>query len=449
MTDTTTEAAFTGLALAPRRPSQQRPYWHRTQPIVAVAHLDPSRQQLKRLFPSGWRSLVRAKALLDGTAVVEATDASPDTLHFQRIAPLLTNVALELLELASLEQAGPHPAVVDQARSAGEHILTYVRRQSWDTAPLEAPTATEPHLFCGPLRTWATHPVHLPLALEVSVPRPDLQQAVDEVDAAQPAAASALSDALQGPAEFRWNPIPPLHVHDLILTGGEPSFGHKNFAHFFPLDTPGLTVNGPAFGIAFANVFAARYARCSLELLRGLGDEAAQDDFDASLRTALQQFRSHDLGHFWCRADAPQEPRLPWATPFEDMTLKESLADVGGLIMSHAFATHRLLQRAFCSELLRYLARRSTDFADSVSAVLTAGWLAERRPGFRPLDGGWIVESLPDLADLARHIHAGIWDQDPEVFPAMSSAIERGEALKKELEPLFRSVPTDIEYAFG
>lgn len=450
------EAPTRGVLGIPTRPATVRsPFWHRDDPVVAVTHIDPGHDRLQRRFPQSWPHLLRAKALLDGTAALEAPTAAPAALHRERIVPLVSAAATELRQFAEAETAGCDgrmPEVAEQASAAADRMLSYVATGQWPDVVLTPPRPGRGWLFCGPLHTWATRSVCEPLALLLVEPRPDLQVAPDYVDTRIRLIRSAVEQTLGGPVIEVKPPRPAMRVADILLAAGESALGHKNFAHFFPLETPGATAAEEPFTVVFGNVQAERLHRCSLPLLRAYLDRPAHPATARRLLpVSVQWFRGHDLAHFWRLATVggPGEP-LESLTPFERITLEETYADTLGLLSTAAIVDPGPLGDAFAGEMLRYLSRDHRCFADSAAAVLMLGWLAQRDRDLRSDDGRWIAGSVPALSELATVLHGLLWERSDHGLDAVRSAIAEGiRLLHTEVEPLFRSVPTDLDYTFG
>ncbi|WP_055589230.1 hypothetical protein [Peterkaempfera griseoplana] len=439
------------LGVPVRQPTTASPYWHREQPLVAVTHVDPDHAGLREQFPRSWHHLVRLKGLIDGIAALEAPAAVGPALHLQRISPLLTAAAHELLQFAEAEQAEHSREAVAQARIAADRLLHYAFTQEWKPVVLRQPEPDRPWLYCGPLSTWAMHTVHSPLALLVVLPRADLQSEIEAVDARLPEIQPVVARVLGSGVKSVQQVNPTMQIADLLLAGGESRVGHKNFAHFFPLEAPGSTVDGSEFTVVFANVHTSRLERCSLKLLGRLQPSAAgQGDLDEVLRASLRWFRCHDLAHFWRRSvvDGSGRP-APGLTPFEQMTLEETYADVLGLLSAVSFFPTPSLGKAFIAELLRYLSRRHHHFADSGAAALAAGWLIESGISLPPTDAHWLDKAEPRLEELADCLHGALWDADPAHLDALRAALAVGVSFREDLTELFQLIPTDLDYIFG
>lgn len=429
----------------------QFPFWHREQPVLASSRLDPGFTELRRLFPDTWKHLVRAALVLDSITALDAPGVADTETRQTDLASRLHGAAEALTRFAAEEKAVPSLAAVEHARLAAERLLVYADTREWKPITLHEPNPDEPWLYCGPIATWAMRDVTSPIGLMVSVGSPESQAEVDAVNGrigrVQEEAARILGESVVSVQDVH----PTMHIMNLVLAGGESVSGHKNFAHFFPLEAAESHVLGPEFTVVYANVHRERMRRCSLPLLQEATGAPAQERLDDALRMSLRWFRCHDLGHFWRRASVAGagEP-APGIDYFERMALEEAYADVLGLLTADALGPEKALDTAFAAELLRYLSRRYDHFADSAAAVLTFGWLLERAtgPGF-PLEGGFVGASREDLAELARALHSVLWDADPAETARLRATLARGGEYRESLAQSFDRLPTDLTYIFG
>jgi len=209
---------------------------------------------LQRHFPRSWQSLVRVKALVDRIASLDAAAAMSQAVHQRRIAPLLVAAAQELSQFAMTDNSRPGGTARAQARVAAYRLRLFAESGEWPPVILRPPGPGEPWLYCGPLNTWAIHATRTPLGFLLVSPRPDLQAEPDaNIDTDQAAIAAASGGAIRSARDIR----PTMHVTDMLLTSGDSSAGQKRFAHFFPLETPALPVDGPGFTVVFGNAIAS------------------------------------------------------------------------------------------------------------------------------------------------------------------------------------------------
>lgn len=438
------------LGVPVRTPTDRKPYWHRDEPLLAVTHMDPGHARLRELFPSGWQHLARTKTVMDGIAALDVPFAVPETDHLEQIAPLLTLAASELEQFADSEASSAGQATAAQARVAADRLLAYAHTGEWKPITLSPPVADEPWLYCGPLNTWAMHKTRYAIGFLLTVLRPDLQPAVDWVDAhltdiRTTAADTLAADAVRSTLEIR----PIMLVADLVLAGGESAFGHKNFAHFFPLEAPNSTVLGAEFTVVFANIHNERLRRCSTALLDAYRGEPSSISLNAVLAASLRWFRCHDLAHFWRRDPGSDDLPMRGLTDFETKILEEMYADTLGLACAASDGSAEGLGYAFTAELFRYLSRRHHHFADSAAAMMTIGWLHERGIFPEASDGQWLPEAGAVLAELIKIIHGVLWDADETGLEDLRSAHRTGMRFRDSLSDLFRSVPTDLAYTTG
>ncbi|GAA3293632.1 hypothetical protein [Streptomyces cinereospinus] len=435
-----------------RETLHQFPFWHREEPVVAAFRIDPEYAGLREQFPDTWEHLVRAKLLLDSaTALDVPTVTGSDEEHAERVAGLFKAAAATLNRFADEEKAESARTAVEHARQAAERIVIYADSQEWKPVTLLEPAPGEPWLYCGPIGTWAMRDVASPIGLLVTVPCPELQTEIDTVNGRigqmQQEAARILGEQVKSVQDIH----PTMHIMNLLLAGGESVSGHKNFAHFFPLEAAESSVLGPEFTVVFANVHRERMRRCSLPLLQDVQDGTAEERLDDVLRMSLRWFRCHDLGHFWRRASVPGAGEAPSEISyFERMALEEAYADVLGLLTAHAMGPRPELGTAFTAELVRYLSRRYHHFADSAAAVLTLGWLQEHPQDVEfPLTDDFIGASREVLTDLARALHSVLWDADPTEIARLRAALTKGAEYRDSLTRHFDHLPTDLTYTFG
>ncbi|WP_035850923.1 hypothetical protein [Kitasatospora azatica] len=438
------------LDIPVRVPATRTPYWHTDSPLLAVTHVDPQYARLRELFPEGWVHLAQAKSLIDGVAALEVPEVVPAAVHLRRVAPLLTAAAHELIQFAETEQVGAAAPAAEQARTAADRLLHYAHTQVWKEIILSEPVPGTPWLYCGPLNTWAMNTVNLPIGMLVVTPNASLQQEIEAVNVLLPGIQPVIGGVLGGAAKSIQPEHPTMQIVDLLLAGGESRVGHKNFAHFFPLEAPHSRVEGPEFTVVFANVHADRLERCSLNLLDRYQEAGEATDLQETLRASLRWFRCHDLAHFWRRtAVEGNGSPAPGLTPFEAMTLEETYADVLGLVSAASFFPGTSLGQAYLAELLRYLSRRHHHFADSGAAMLTAGWLVAKGVSLQNRDDHWLDKALPLLEELAVCLHRALWEADSTDLDELRDALAIGTRYRDGLAELYQTIPTDLEYTFG
>lgn len=432
-------------------PTHRRPYWHRNEPLVAATRVDPDFTRLKRYFPDAWAHLARTKAIIDGVAALEAPATIPATMHLNHISPLLMAAALELNQFAATQQACGRELISTQARTSAERLRTYAQVGEWKQVELSPPPPDQPWLYCGPLSTWAMHTNHSGLGFLVLAPRADIQPVPDAVDAQRDAIQSLVIDILGGPVRTVRPVWPTMQINDLLLAGGESAFGHKNFAHFFPLEAANSTILDAEFTTVFANIHSQRLRRCSLPLLDRYQGASAPADGAAILRASLTWFRCHDTAHFWRRVTPGGNEAPSGLSPFEAMALEETYADTLGLLSAAVVSPDtRILGRAFLAELFRYLSRHVHHFADSTAAALTIGWLHDRAVFPESGDDAWLDKSRAPLEELICTIHRVLWEGgDRDSTEDLRTALRGGLSFRDRVASLYEQIPTDLEYIFG
>ncbi|GAA0268291.1 hypothetical protein GCM10010302_02510 [Streptomyces polychromogenes] len=432
------------------------PYWHRSEPQLTAFHLDPSYTRLKEEFPQTWTNLVKAKSYLDALALSDSHEGFGTEQHAEYTRELTGRVAREFEEIASAErQPGGRPALAAAAAEAGRLFTAYAQTGEWATHTVHEPVQGEPWLYCGPLNTWGSRTTKVPVGLLIAVEDLDLQVHIDAVDAEFETVTATVA-AAHGVAPVFIDARPAMRTMDLLLGGGETSFGHKNFAHFFPLESPEGQVAGDDFTVVFTNVHRARIERCSLPLFEAaLGDRAIEPvpSVDRLLAASLAWFRCHDFGHFW---RASRDAGKTWVgdnglTPFECMSLEETYADTLGLLCAARLVDGGDLSAAYNVELIRYLSRDSRRFADTVAATVGIGWLAEagiELPASLPL---WLDKGADALAELARTLHRVLWVEGASAqdVARLAAASTAGREVARTYEDLFSAIPTDLVFIQG
>lgn len=438
-----------GLGIETGTVSAEAPFWHRRDPVVAVTRLDAGYRELKETFPASWQPLVEVKALLDAIDGIEVSCPGSSVVKRDAARPLLLAAADKLTQVSAAEKPGQNSAAA-QSAAAASRLRTYERTGEWPLVSLAGPAPREPWLYCGPLSTWAFRTCDSAISLLVLSPRPDMQAAPDGIDTSFDEVQAAVEQALGGAARFTKPVRPAMHAMDLLLAGGGLSSGHKHFAHFFPLEAPCTDVDGPEFTVVFANVHQHRLRRCSLRLLDWyLGDAYKPCSLREITLASLSWFRAHDIAHFWRLHDTPDDPAPALLSSAERMALEEGYADILGLISAAALYPPVVVSQAFAAEMLRYASRDQSRFCDSAAAALTMGWLINNEVTRPPGSAEWLADALPVFGTLARVIHKVRWEAQVEELPILRAAMRAGQALCAGLNPLFASMPTDLDYSFG
>ncbi|MDA8044890.1 MAG: hypothetical protein M0Z30_06590 [Actinomycetota bacterium] len=431
------------LGLPPRRHRGEHPFWHRPAPAVTAVRLDPGFATLRAELPQGWESLVRLKYVLDALTTVARTPGWAASDRDGGGPHLFEAMARHLDDLSSSGAGGMLPR---QAAAAAEAVRVHARTGHWAPVDLEPPRAGEMWMHCGPLRPWAMQESPQPLALLVGRPQPVAQRVIDRVarhTAAQRERVEWVLGTTVRPAERR----PAMAAVDLLLAGGSSGSGHKNFAHFFPLESPTGRVPRGDFTVVFSNVHLERLTRCSLRLLEAVGGRPTEVEPRDVGRASLTWFRSHDLAHFW-RPTAPRRHRRKASGTFEEMVLQEALADTLGLLSVVDLEDAAALGSAFSAEMLRYLSRNHHEFADTTAAALEVGWLAAETDLDWAEPHKWLAAALPSFTGLARDLHAAL-DGSSEPLGRLRRALEGGRRLVARWYGPLAGLPTDLEYSFG
>lgn len=426
------------------------PFWHRREPVAATVRLDPDYRSLRQEFPSSWQHLVRAKLCLDCVATVDLPRVSPEKAHRERAMQLVRETAAHLDAFARAEARYGDVAVARDGWRIVDNLSAFAATGEWTPYVTPPPEIGGRWLYCGPLGTWADNDVWMPLSLLVVTHDPELQQAVDHVTASRAAVVAEVGDVL-GAVIDDGTPSPLMFTTTLLLAGGHSAFGHKNFAHFLPLESPGGAVDGLDFTVVFGNVHRERLARCSVPLLESELGRPVGCDVDDVLEASLRWFRCHDLGHFWRRPDAlPRTIATPELDSLGLMAIEETYADLLGLICAAELGDKKTLVVAFTAELLRYLSRDQGSFADSVAAAIEAGWLTDRTGDWRPFDDDWCDTAVREFRVLVSVLHDVLWGGKPIAgYPDLLAAVETGRREAAGRSSLYSRIPTDLVYTAG
>lgn len=427
--------------------SKTLPFWHRVDPVAATVRIDPEFEKLRRMFPVSWKHLVAAKLCVDCLATIDQPQVEllPGTLASQ----LIKEMCRHLEAFVDAEQHAGDLKVAQDVEAQVRALREYAGTGHWPTYVVPTPRRESRWVYCGPLGTWAGNVVETPVSLLVTQHDPMLQSVIDEVSQSQDIVAERVASTLGSVAQTTEDP-PLMFSSDLVLTGGTESFGHKNFAHFFPLESPCGQVDGPDFTIVYSNVHRARLVRCSLPLLQQATGEVVRRNPSDIAAASLRWFRCHDLGHLWRRPNS-----APRTKPSEDldefglMAIEETYADLLGLICADAFGDCGSLVTAFAAELVRYLSRDQGSFADSVAAAIEAGWLTSRAGEWLPRDPSWLGRALEDFYELVPILYDTLWSGPGADIGPLLAAVAVGRKELVNQDALYRDVPTDIIYTFG
>ena len=432
---------------AARAIDRSTPFWHRDRPVLSAVRIDEEFAGLRHAFPVSWQQLVQVKALLDSHAMLSSVAAEREQDGLKR--ELAARAAGLMAAAARAERSIGRHGLADRLSGTADRLDVQARAGRWPPFVVQPPPPDEPWVYCGPLGTWAARAMTTPLSLLVTTPDPSRQAAIRATDDRYATVQAAVDDAL-GEHAATVADRPDMYASTLVLAGGESAFGHKNFAHFVPLETPGGTTAGPKFTVVFANVHAERVRLCSLVLLDAFVGAASVADvpLEDVVSASLVWFRCHDFGHFWRREKTAAGP-VAAVSAFERISLEECYSDLLGLLAAIRIADQRALNVAFGAELLRYLSRRLSYFGDSVAAALTVGWLAWRGVRVPAASPDWLDEHKPAMVALVRAIHAVLWEGCDEPVGELRLALAAGQAVLDGLEPLFAAHPTDLTYVFG
>lgn len=437
------------LSAQPTTVPEARPYWHRPDPLTSAVRLDPEHANLQRHFPTSWRHLLKVKALIDCTSSFDVPKAFPRAEMDVWIRRLLLEAADELDAFARAEQTAGNSETARDAALLTSNLREFVITGVWVDYRISAPAPDRPWIYCGPLTTWAQRDTRMPLTLLVTTPLSREQAVVDQVTEAIPSIVRSTERVLGRPVVATCE-APGMYTTELLLVGGESGQGHKNFAHFLPLETPnGLVPNSP-FTVIFANVHRERLRRCSIPLLERHTGAAVEIPVDDVLAASIAWFRCHDLGHFWRAEDYMNNAELHSALGgFDLMAIEETYADCLGVVCAAQLWDETALSVAYYAELLRYLSRDPHSFADSVAARLECGWLAESGMPLDLASTKQLAETAASLTVLAGTAHDLLWSADSSRLEHVRDLLSEGNQTALRLDTLFTDIPTDITYSVG
>ncbi|HET9731068.1 MAG TPA: hypothetical protein VFP54_00190 [Acidimicrobiales bacterium] len=410
---------------------------------MTAVRFDPEFATLRAELPDGWESVLRLKYVLDALTTVARTPGWTASDGDGGGPQLFGAIARHLDDLSA---SGAGGMLQRQAAAAAAAVRDQLRTGQWSPVDLEPPRPGELWMHCGPLRPWAMQQTPQPLALLVGRPQPVAQQTIDRVTR-HTAARRERVEWVLGSALGLSEGWPAMSAVDLLLAGGSSGSGHKNFAHFFPLESPAGRVSGGSFTVVFSNVHLERLKRCSLPLLEAVAGRPIEVEPTDVGRASLAWFRSHDLAHFWRPMEPPESGREPFE-PYEEMVLREALADTLGLLAVVDLEDEAALGAAFSAEMLRYLSRNHHEFADTTAAALEAGWLAAGTDLDWADPQRWLAGALPSFARLARDLWAALGGSG-ESLGRLRVAIERGRRLVAQWYGPLADLPTDLEYSVG
>lgn len=432
------------------------PFWHRNEPRLAAFHLDPSYQRLKAGFPDTWQNLVRIKSYVDALALGDTNEGFDEEQRTAYAQTLTARVAAEFGAITAAESgADGRPGIAAAAAEAARVFSVHAESGKWPEHVMHKPVPGEPWLYCGPLSTWRARTTTAAVSLLVADEDLVNQVHIDNVDAEFDTVTEVVA-GIHGTQPSFIEARPAMRTLELLLCGGETGFGHKNFAHFLPLESRGGSVKDDDFTVVFTNVHRARLEACSVPLLeRALDEDGTEPQIssDRLLAASLAWFRCHDFGHFW---RASENAGKSWnghngLTPFESMALEETYADTLGLLCAARIHEGDDLSAAYNTELIRYLSRDCRSFADTVAAMVGTGWLAEEGIALPTSSSVWLDKGRDSLAELARTIHRVLWDDEPagEEVARLAEAFAKGRAVAESNEALFESIPSDIVFVQG
>ncbi|GAB2734438.1 hypothetical protein GCM10027174_04090 [Salinifilum aidingensis] len=423
----------------------RKPFWHRRDTVTTEAEIDPEYARLRGHFPGSWKHLLEVKARFDAVSALDLGGAVDDQRYQALAKELMADAATFLKLAADVEPSSAQFA--SQCHDLADLLKTYATTGEWPDYDLHRAVPGQPWLFCGPLSTWDPRDVHVPLSFVVTVPHAAQQASIDAVTTQCDDLRHQASEVL-GKDVVSIHDTPEMVATDLLLSGGEGAGGHKNFAHFFPLEAPHARPLRPDFTVVFVNIHRQRLQECSLPLHSAVLGEPIEMDIDRLTAASLMWFRSHDLAHFWRATGYSDRKQGDVLDDFEKMTLEETFADMVGFLSASVVADHEALSKVFTAELLRYLSREPSHFADSLAASLEAGWL--RRSGIHYPSGSADVASIAkSFRELIPVLHESLWSDNAISTQPIVDAINEGRKIAQGWQAEFSKYPTDLDYVFG
>lgn len=366
------------------------PYWHIDggDPVLHGLRVDPGYQRLTRGLGD-----VSARHLLDAgfnlTGLAHLTYARPfgTGCAVASSCQLIADTAASL-RLAADSMPAARGDLSDVVRRSASWLETFSIHSKWPRMVIEEPLPDGWFFYCGPLNTWRGRCTESPITMLIGTVAPTMQAEVDRVTHKSAHLLAELSSltGIELQHTYILDEEPAMYALDLVHIAGDGAMGHKNFAHFLPLEVPGGVVRGKDFTVVFANVLASRLAHVTRRIAERLIEPTRQQQVGKiSLATGeiLKWFRGHDLAHF-VRPSAYAESSQISAhiTDFARITLDEAIADAAGIVAiisehrnSNEYAWHDAII-AVTAELHRYAARANADFADAAAATIFLGYLS-------------------------------------------------------------------------
>lgn len=407
----------------------------------------------ERTMPLLQRLAVQSDALRS----LQAADGEPVS---ERAASALRGEMAEgMRELAELVD----PDSAAQIRLRAKVLAGSAEHRDVTLAVAARAAAPELEIVCGPLCTWRMK-TRVGLHSFLAAARDERnQELLDVLDASLEGAMQALRAEVDASEGMRVAFPLPMHVTDLLASGGEAAGHPKHFAYFMPedegIDDLPLEQQRTLY---LRNVHIARYREITVPLGEALLKGPIRSAEVPVESTLMPWIRGHDHGH---NVIVPETAYDEWRDrlgiePF--MMLQEAIADVYGFLMtiSDAWrgisgATRLEMCGTHVAEMLHYMRRGPQYFGDPGAAYLELGFLAEN--GFVEIDADGRVSWSEDgfcrgmaaLASALTEATVAAPDErgseqliDRYGWPAETAAKRTLDAMRRELA----NVPTSIAF---
>jgi len=344
------------------------------EPDVPAA-IEPLVPRLRELAALG--DALRSLQAIDGSMLL------PDTAR-----ALAADSGQILRELADAEPVGVESAEIMRLRADALAQGT----ASEDAARREAALA-EPQpltVFCGPMMSWRAKsqaPLH---TVVTATSHAAGDRLIADLDASLEEAMSAVREQL-GLPELGAHALLPMHITDLIASGGEASSFPKHFAYFLPVDEAILD-GDPALRktILFRNVYDLRYERMSSRLAETLLEGPQLREEVPAIAPLLGWLRAHDIAH-GLTLPGDEHEHVAGVGPEPAMSLHEVIANVYGLMLAVTPPWLELqgaeasdVAAVYLAEMLQYMRRGPARWGDAGAAYMELNFL--ERNGFVDID---------------------------------------------------------------
>lgn len=443
------------------------PYWtpEWAEPLLFGIRLDPDYRNLVEYFgQDAVRHIQEAGTALTALAgVTYQRPIFPD--HVTASSRALLAAATSSLRRAAALFPPVYSWLSAKFEESSTSLMQFAQTGEWPSTIVDPPKDGL-FFYCGALSTWHARDGKFPITLIIATESRQSQRAIDSVSAIYSWIPSEMSAGTGMDLDYKCkrSELPAMYAMDLIYVAGESLYGHKHFAHFFPLEVPNGAVENESFTVAFANILTSRVRNITRKIDHYISPEMRRcEDLARSTHILMRWFRGHDLSHFISPADVQLDVHeRREVSEYGRYMLEESIADAGGLLtlVGTGAATSDLC--LVMAELHRYGSRSTKTFADSASAAVLFGhsileMKSRRTPStaspFDDVYTNWFVED-PDAARsfLAGHIRelmSALYFQDSVAITNIGQWVEVGARYLGEFSAKLKNVPVDFHFIEG